>query len=159
MHLVQLLYASTPSPSLGPNDLQSILESAQRRNAETCVTGLLCFRHDCFLQALEGGREAVNQTYHRICRDNRHGRVILLAYGEIAERSFHNWSMGYVSEARIARPVLLKYHRNDQFDPYHMSGINALRLLLELRDTAVMAPTNVPDAPVSVLRPSQASIR
>lgn len=67
--LVRLLYASRATETLGSNGLTSILRQSRRHNHAAGVTGLLCFSDGIFLQVLEGGRSAVNQTFLRIATD------------------------------------------------------------------------------------------
>jgi len=66
------------------------------------ITGVLCVCQggNVFLQALEGGRDAVNALYGRIVQDPRHRDVTLLDYAEIDERRFAGWRMGSVDSAR-----------------------------------------------------------
>ena len=56
MYLVRLIYTSEISDGFGPNDIEDILEKAKQNNAESNVTGLLCFNSTHFMQCL-GGHE------------------------------------------------------------------------------------------------------
>jgi hypothetical protein len=100
------------------------------------VTGVLCFSGGVFLQALEGGRSAVNQLYLKIAADTRHRDVVLLSYEEIGERRFAGWSMGQVNMARLNPALLLKYSATAELDPYTVSGSVSLALFEELVATA-----------------------
>jgi hypothetical protein len=88
------------------------------------------------MQVLEGGRDAVNQLYSRICSDPRHTDVILLHYEEISERRFAGWTMGQVNLARVNPSTLLKYSERPVLDPYAVSGKVSMALLEELIATA-----------------------
>lgn len=135
MFLTRLVYTSTLSQGMGPEDLQSILETAKENNKRNDVTGLLCFHRKFFLQCLEGSRSEVNKVYHKILRDPRHTNIIMLDYKEIWSREFSEWSMGYIPESSLTAPLNLKYSGNSVFSPYEMSGESAHRLMLALRDT------------------------
>jgi hypothetical protein len=132
MYLIRLIYTSRISSSFQSDDLKHILESAQRHNKLNYITGLLGFNRKIFLQCLEGSREAVNKTYQRILKDERHTDALILDYSEITHRDFSEWSMGFIPDSKVTAPINLKFSGNDIFDPYEMSGVSAHELLLEL---------------------------
>lgn len=132
MHLVRLIYASTVTEGFGADDIANILEAAKKHNTGNNVTGILCFTRKIFLQCLEGSRDQVNQTYHKILNDPRHKNVVILDYQEIVERQFASWSMGYIPETSITAPINLKYSGTPEFNPYEMSGESVNRLILKL---------------------------
>jgi len=134
--LVRLLYASRAHQTLSPEVIDSVLAISRRNNTGLGVTGLLCHSGDIFMQVLEGGRDAVNQLYSRICADPRHTDVILLHYEEISERRFAGWTMGQVNLARVNPSTLLKYSERPVLDPYAVSGKVSMALLEELIATA-----------------------
>ncbi len=133
--LVRLLYASRAvDPS--PQAIEKIITQSRQHNPSSGITGILCFGGNVFLQAIEGGRDAVNALYGQIQRDPRHQDVVLLHYEEIAERRFGGWTMGQVNLNHINTSILLKYSEKLELDPYAMSGTAALALLQELMATA-----------------------
>jgi hypothetical protein len=95
MGLMQLIYVSTAIRELSDGELDEILESSVRHNADQAVTGMLLYAGGCFMQVLEGEETAVDETYGRICRDTRHHQIYLLAKELIAAREFPRWSMGF----------------------------------------------------------------
>ena len=97
---------------------------------------MLCYGGGVFLQAIEGGRDAVNQLYNHIVADARHTDVVLLHYEEITERRFGGWTMGQVNLSRLNTSIVLKYSEKPEFDPYSVSGKVSLALLEELMATA-----------------------
>ena len=133
--LVRLLYASRAVDNTQPA-VQAILDSARRHNADSGVTGLLVYGGGVFMQAIEGGRQAVSDLYGTISRDARHKDVVLLHYEEIVERRFGSWTMGLVDVGRINASVLLKYSERAVLDPYAVSGQVSMALLDELMATA-----------------------
>jgi hypothetical protein len=92
MSLIQLVYASKPF-GFDSATLNGILSDARRLNPENDVTGALICRADMYLQLLEGPKEAVEDTYDRITRDNRHVEVQRLVSKPIKTRLFANWAM------------------------------------------------------------------
>ena len=133
--LVRLLYASRvvdPQPDV----IESILAQSRQFNPSTGITGILVYSGDIFLQAIEGGREAVSDLYGHIQKDARHKQVVLLHYEEISERRFSGWTMGQVDVSRVNTSILLKYSERAELDPYSVSGSVSLALLEELMATA-----------------------
>jgi hypothetical protein len=134
--LVRLMYASRAVPTVNQEELVAILRKSKANNPAIGVTGVLCFSEGIFLQALEGGRSAVNQLYNRIVTDPRHAQVELLCYEEIGERRFAGWSMGQVNMGRLNPGLLLKYSERPTLDPYAVSGAVSMALFHELMATA-----------------------
>lgn len=134
--LIRLIYASRAAQPLSPEAIDSILAQSRSRNPALGVTGILCHSGELFLQALEGGREAVNQLYNEIVCDPRHLDVQLLHFEEITERRFAGWTMGHVNLAKVNPSVLLKYSERPVLDPYCVSGRVSMALLEELMATA-----------------------
>jgi hypothetical protein len=134
--LVRLLYASRSAKPVAPEVIESILAQSRKHNPELGITGVLCQSGEVFMQALEGGRSAVNQLYNQIVRDERHRDVVILHYEEVAERRFGGWTMGQVNLAKVNPSTLLKYSEKPVLDPYAMSGHASMALLEELIATA-----------------------
>ena len=130
--LVRCLYASRAATGTGSAILDEILVQSRRNNPAKGITGMLCVSNDVFIQLLEGGRDEVCDLYNAIVRDPRHENVRLLAYGEISQRQFGNWTMGRVDLARVNPSVLLKYFKRAELDPFSASGEATLSLLSEL---------------------------
>jgi len=116
--------------------IESILAQSRQFNPNSGITGILVFGGGIFLQAIEGGREAVSDLYGHIQKDARHKNVVLLHYEEIEARKFGGWTMGQVDLARVNTSILLKYSERAELDPYSVSGAVSLALLQELIATA-----------------------
>lgn len=144
MFLVRLIYASQIVGNFSQNDIQQIIQSAQDNNKRAEVTGLLCFNRKYFLQVLEGSRSQVNALYHHILQDPRHTEVILLSYQEVDQREFDQWHMAYVPEAGIKGDVCQRYSSQKAFNPFQMSGMSCLKMLLELRQEATQFHSSKP---------------
>ncbi len=134
--LVRLLYVSRAVNKDSAQVIESILESSRSHNMGNGITGVLCYGGGVFLQAIEGGRNAVNALYNHIVTDQRHTDVVLLHYEEITERRFGGWTMGQVNLAKLNTSIVLKYSEKPEFDPYGVSGRVSLALLEELMATA-----------------------
>lgn len=88
----QLTYVSTAG-AMPHGDMEQILMSATRNNAELGITGMLLFNGQNFLQLLEGEPAVVDALLDRVEADSRHSGVVVMTDIEIAERCFPDWSM------------------------------------------------------------------
>jgi len=134
--LVRLLYVSRAVQPECAETIHAILASARQHNMNHGITGILCYGGGVFVQAIEGGRSAVNRLYRQIIEDRRHTDVELLHYEEISERRFGGWTMGQVNLSKLNTSIVLKYSERPEFDPYSVSGRVSLSLLEELMATA-----------------------
>lgn len=130
--LVRCLYASRAAAPVSASQLDQILDQSRKNNPKRGITGLLCFTSNTFVQVLEGGRDEVCDLFNSIVRDSRHRDVRILAYDEIEERSFGNWTMGQVNLATINPGLLLKYSERAELNPFACSGRATMALLAEL---------------------------
>lgn len=122
----QLVYNSAAiSEDLGSPDLETILIGARKRNSLLGVTGLLVYRHGEFLQLLEGDYDVVQHIYHDIILlDERHTAVGIAWEDSVAQRSFAQWSMGFVDASGMASPDALAPPgvMPGSLDGMHLSG-------------------------------------
>lgn len=132
MYLTRLLYVSERNPDVDCN-VEQILESARRLNTKSEVTGALWFNGDHFIQVLEGGRQAVSATYHRIAADKRHVNIELVDCRVVAERLFYDWSMAYFGDTKENRLRILRFSGHDQLIPREMSPDSLMGLMQSMR--------------------------
>lgn len=92
MQLIQLIYASRPF-GFDEAVLNGILMDARRCNSRDDITGALICRADLYLQLLEGPQAAVEATYGRIVKDDRHLEPRLLSSRAVTQRLFPDWAM------------------------------------------------------------------
>lgn len=133
MHLVRLIYKSEISEEFDPEFIDVLVNKAQVKNIKSNITGLLSFNKTHFIQCLEGSRDAVNATYHRIQNDSRHTGLTLLYYQEIIERQFEQWSMAYLPQSALPLPLTLKYSGTPNNNPYDIPAESAYRLIMDLK--------------------------
>lgn len=84
-------------------EIDRVLATARRRNAEVSITGAMLFNEDWFVQLLEGEETDVRATFDRIAVDPRHEEVHVLFDSATAERRFPEWSMAFVGDAAAIR--------------------------------------------------------
>ncbi len=130
--LVRLMYISRMAPECGPKELQEILDSSRKNNAEMGVTGALCYSPKGFLQCIEGPRKEINMLYRRIVRDERNEEVTLLSYMPIAEREFGQWTMACVRSDEVEQAIMVEHGAAAEFDPYSLNAEKALGLLKDI---------------------------
>ena len=92
MDLIQLIYASRPF-GFDNATLNAILIEARLSNPRHEITGALICRADIYLQLLEGPDTAVEATFARIARDDRHLEVKVFYRMPAAKRLFPEWAM------------------------------------------------------------------
>ena len=73
--------------------LGNILMRSRRNNTRDDVTGALICRADLYLQWLEGPQVAVEATYAKIIRDDRHLDIVRRLTRSSETRMFPEWSM------------------------------------------------------------------
>jgi hypothetical protein len=139
MMLVRCLYASRAAKPLSPHALDVILKQCLKNNPSSGITGLLCFADDIFVQVIEGARDQVCELFNTIVRDDRHLDVRLLAFEEISERRFGNWTMGQVNIDNVNPGLLLKYSEKAELNPFTCSAGATMALLDELVATGAIS--------------------
>lgn len=135
--LWQMIYLSRSHRPFTQRELEELLAKSRQNNHAHGLTGMLVYREQCFLQVLEGTVGEVEALFAKIGRDPRHCDVSVLLSGQIAERSFGDWRMGFVNadqacelpgfsdffgpdfslqmfahNASLARKTLLAFHDN-----------------------------------------------
>ena len=137
--LLCIVYVSSARTVLKSEELDRILASARKNNAQMQITGMLLYSEGNFIQAIEGPAETVRSLYAKIANDPRHRGVIKLLEESVTERSFPEWSMGYRSCSRQELPdgfteVLDNYGADDLLS--QLEG-HASKLLRTFRDSAL----------------------
>ena len=99
--MFQIIYVSQATKPMNDEELAEILRKSRDYNTSDGITGLLIYKftpaekRGNFMQLLEGEEDKVVAAFERIKGDKRHHTKILLEQGEIAERHFPEWSMGF----------------------------------------------------------------
>ncbi|MGN6639419.1 MAG: BLUF domain-containing protein [Mucilaginibacter sp.] len=92
-----ILYISAAASTIDQAGLENILYASRRNNRGNSISGLLLYGNNNFIQLLEGTKEKVISTFNRIRVDRRHLDVTVIASGEMQERCFPRWEMGFQS--------------------------------------------------------------
>jgi hypothetical protein len=93
--LFQLLYVSTTREDLSKEALVQLLEKSRSRNHALGITGMLLYQDHSVVQILEGTEADVIFLFQRISSDPRHHGIRILYEGEVKERDFSEWTMGF----------------------------------------------------------------
>lgn len=91
---------------MGESELLALLEKSRRFNEASDITGILLYGNGHFIQILEGNEEALRALCNRISTDSRHYRMIVISEGEVAQREFPQWSMGF-KDMTGSKPALI----------------------------------------------------
>lgn len=132
--LYELIYTSVATRPMDRSGLDDLLDVARSRNESLNITGLLIFDEQGFMQLLEGEKADVDAVFASIKKDERHHDVAVFHKGEIAERTFGEWSMAF---RRIDRETgipalydaLTGGERNSELPVTANCGSRLLRLL------------------------------
>ena len=95
--LFHLGYVSTETGDLGSDGMVELLTEAQRINTSRDITGLLLHRDRSFYQVMEGPEDIVRETFDSIEKDERHTAIDVLFEGEVDDREFPDWQMGFLN--------------------------------------------------------------
>ena len=122
--MYQLIYASSASYLFTDEELLALLAQCRNKNASLDVTGLLLYKDGNFLQALEGEESTVHSLYDKISLDRRHKGHLVLLKGQVKERDFADWSMGFRNLDLKEVGDLPGYNQllNGPFDPRAFAG-------------------------------------
>lgn len=107
--LFHLGYVSTETGDMGTQGMIELMAEARRINTERDITGLLLHREKSFYQVLEGTEVEVRRTFASIEKDERHTAVDVLFDGEIEEREFADWRMGFLNLDGVELETLQGY--------------------------------------------------
>ncbi len=138
----QIIYSSQARTPLSMKDLEEILVDARAGNEKRKVTGVLVYVDGVFMQILEGEEAVLRGLMQSIAADARHTDVTVFHQGEVANRTFPDWRMAYLSAtpqqmavwaglegtAPSIESVLEVIHRNPRHVPQVVEGL--LRALL-----------------------------
>lgn len=142
--MYELIYCSVATKLITIEDLNAILTTSRRWNAEKNVTGMLVYYGKTreFVQWLEGDKEAVLSLYNdRLLKDKRHTSLETLNQGPITERHFKDWNMSFChldnfnpDEIKEFSPFADKGFTNELINDRPSKTKN---LMLSLRDHAI----------------------
>lgn len=127
-----LIYVSSATIHFSDEDLKILLKNSRESNASIGVTGMLLYADDNFIQVIEGEEAELNVLYAKITSDPRHRSFSILMRGEIKERNFPDWSMGFkkVSKEEFSQVAGFKNLSANSPDALiHLSGGPVLFLL------------------------------
>ena len=99
--MYHLIYVSQATRPMSEDDLAAILKKSRDYNTKDGISGLLIYKFTPsenranFMQLLEGPKDKVLSAFGRIEADKRHHTKVVLEQGEISERNFPDWSMGF----------------------------------------------------------------
>lgn len=117
--LCQLIYLSHATQRMTMRDTMTIVDAANKRNAEAGLTGLLCYGGGYFMQVIEGEGDVVSHAFCRIAKDDRHEHIRMIDFSVIGARRFDDWSMHLINLDDPNRPESIHRPERYRFDKTH----------------------------------------
>lgn len=103
-------------------NVRDLAAAAAERNRRRGITGLLVADDRCFVQVLEGHRNAVSSLFLEICKDPRHRNIVLVEVCEIEELSHPDWGMTRLDDSGKIAATWRRIHTDRVFDPWSLSA-------------------------------------
>lgn len=91
-----IAYVSKASWKMSRQELLLLLLDSRNNNYKHKITGLLVYAGGYFVQVIEGDKHDIEKLFTNIRNDRRHNEVRTLIRQEVDERTFRDWSMGFV---------------------------------------------------------------
>lgn len=135
--LHRLLYFSHANVGLAdefPGVMRAILEVAVPANMKRGISGALPACDGWFLQALEGNRLIIGETYQRICKDRWHKDPTVIKSGPIEQRNFASWSICGQTLSATDDAIIQILETKKSFNPAALTWQSAVNLLEIVRD-------------------------
>jgi hypothetical protein len=106
----RLMYRSRDlvPPEHRADELGDLFAKSRSDNKKRDITGALLVSGGAFVQVLEGDEATVRSLFATIAEDSRHDEVEVLAEGHVGRRTFEHWSMGEVTPAASALPLIAR---------------------------------------------------
>lgn len=134
-----MIYVSQANKPMDTAELEQLLLTSRAWNTSKALTGLLIYRYASeeksghFMQMLEGDQDQVRALFDKIKIDKRHHTVLVLDEGNIEQRMFSEWAMGFknIDDATLAGLPGHARLGERTFDPatFQQSNDEALTLL------------------------------
>ena len=128
-----LIYVSSATKLMDDDALLSLLQSARDENEQLGITGMLLYQDGNFMQMLEGKKQTVLGLYEKLKNDNRHKGILTILTGDIDERNYEDWSMGFLNMDKsgelskysdyINENLTLKSFNKDSQDAYVLMSV------------------------------------
>jgi len=90
-----LIYLSSSVKPMNHDQLSTLLQQCRDNNQKNGITGMLLYQKGTFMQMLEGDKQVILDLYDDITKDDRHTGFHKVLSGNIEERNFEDWSMGF----------------------------------------------------------------
>ncbi len=101
-NLNYLIYISSAVNLMNETELEELLSVSRKNNQTKDITGMLLYGEGSFIQVLEGEHNHIESTFNIIKQDNRHKNITRILGGELKERNFPDWKMGFMSIQKTA---------------------------------------------------------
>jgi len=117
-----LIYVSSAIRQMPEEDLLILLRQSQAKNCDLDISGMLLYKGGNFMQMLEGEEKTVRELYATIKNDERHKNVLTIITGNLKERNFIGWSMGFQNMDKVADLQTYDNYIKDNLTLYPFKG-------------------------------------
>ncbi|MDF1691947.1 MAG: BLUF domain-containing protein [Zhongshania sp.] len=117
-----LIYVSSAVKQMPEEDLLLLLRQSQAKNCDLDISGMLLYKGGNFMQMLEGDEKTVRELYATIKNDERHKNVLTIITGNLKERNFIGWSMGFQNMDKVADLQTYDNYIKDNLTLYPFKG-------------------------------------
>ncbi|MDB5120404.1 MAG: hypothetical protein JWN56_1622 [Sphingobacteriales bacterium] len=93
--MYHIVYVSSATELFTKDELKALVDICNKNNKSLNISGMLLYNEGNFIQLIEGEEETVSKLLHKIEMDSRHRGILILSKGNVDERSFPDWSMGF----------------------------------------------------------------
>jgi len=94
VELKRIRYVSRFSRTLTSEEIESLVQRAEGKNAVLGITGIFMATGNLFYQLIEGPEDAIDRLFATILSDERHRDILVLeTETEVTGRFFPDWSM------------------------------------------------------------------
>ena len=100
-----IIYTSRPTKAFSEKELEDLLFESRAKNQQLGITGMMVYLNVMFIQLIEGDETAVNKLFASIQNDLRHAQVTTLFEGNIDQRHFPEFTMGFHSNSSAMENV------------------------------------------------------
>jgi hypothetical protein len=119
--MYSLVYLSVAPRVMQQEELIEILEQSKTWNKDHNLTGCLAYiegkikeeYHCRFIQVVEGSEHDVVSVFKKIQKDTRHKEVTVIKQGQIKNRNFGDWEMGFEKISLGSNSTLLDFFKLD----------------------------------------------
>ncbi|WP_052340751.1 BLUF domain-containing protein [Salinarimonas rosea] len=132
--LTRLVYHSRMAAGVDADARAALVATSRRHNEARGLRGGLVLYRGVFMQALEGGSEAIGELLRQLLVDPRHHAVTLVALGPVEAHALPPVSLAMLEDEDAIEELLARRAARPPFDP---STLDAAAMTTLVRDACL----------------------